>query len=90
MLLWSSNFASGIKIRFKDLSGEILKKKKSNSPGSTDFSLASEAKIQFKKCRDSIKTVVTLVEIQSAREVSHHLTLMDNCQTFYSLFFVFV
>ena len=35
-----------------------------------------------KKCRDSIKGVVTLAEIQSAREGSHDLTLIDNCQTF--------
>ena len=44
----------------------------------------------FKTCRDSTKLVVTLAEIQNVREASHHLTLMDNCQTFYSHVFVFV
>ena len=36
----------------------------------------------FKKYRDSIKRIVTLAKIQSTREAFHHLTLMDNCQTF--------
>ena len=42
------------------------------------------------KCRDSVTYVVTLAKIQSASEASHHLTLMDSCQTFYSYIFVFV
>ena len=37
----------------------------------------------FKKCRDSKKPIATLAKIQSTREASHHLTFMDNCQTFY-------
>ena len=42
----------------------------------------------LKKSRDSIKRVVTLAKIQSPREVSHLLTLTENCQTFYSRVFV--
>ena len=42
----------------------------------------------FKKCRDFIKGVAALAKMQSAREVSHHLTLLDNCQTFYLHVFV--
>ena len=37
----------------------------------------------LKKYRDSIKGIATLAKIQSAREGSHNLTLMGNCQTFY-------
>ena len=40
--------------------------------------------MMFKKCRDSIKYVVTLANIQGAKEASHHLNLMVSCQTFYS------
>ena len=40
--------------------------------------------------RDSIKHVITLPEIQNVREASHNLTLMDNCETFYSNTFGFV
>ena len=43
----------------------------------------------FKRYRDSIKRVVTLAKIQSTRKAFHDLTLMDNCQTFYSKVFVF-
>ena len=32
----------------------------------------------------------TLAKIQSTREASHQVTLMDNCQTFYSQIFVFM
>ena len=39
----------------------------------------------FKKCRDSTKGIVNLAKIQSTREVSHHLSVMDNCQKFYCL-----
>ena len=34
------------------------------------------------KYRDSIERVVTLAKTQSARETSHHLTLIENSQTF--------
>ena len=44
----------------------------------------------FKKYRDYIKCVVTLAEIQNVKEASHHLTLMGNCQIFYSYAFGFV
>ena len=44
----------------------------------------------LKKCGDSIKYVVTLANIQSANEASHHLNLTDSCHTFYSHIFVFV
>ena len=36
----------------------------------------------LKKYRDSIKRVLTLAKIQSARKASHHLTMPDNWQTF--------
>ena len=85
---WASNFAPGIKAKFKDLSGEI--KKEINSPGPFDFPPESLAKIMFKKCRYFIKRVVTSAKIQNAREASHHLTLTDNCQTFYLHVFAFV
>ena len=38
----------------------------------------------LKMIRFHIKYVVTLAKIQSAREASHHLTLITNYQTFYS------
>ena len=31
-----------------------------------------------------MKPIVILAKIQSAREASHHVNLMDNCQKFYS------
>ena len=34
--------------------------------------------------------VATLAKIQTSGEASHHLTLMNNCQTFYAHVFVFV
>ena len=37
-----------------------------------------------------MKRVVTLAKIQSEREACHHLTLLENCQIFYSHVFVFV
>ena len=37
----------------------------------------------FKKCGDSIKLVAALAKIQNTMESSHHLTLMENCKTFY-------
>ena len=40
---------------------------------------------KFEKCRDSIERDVTLAKIKNARKASHHLTLMDNCQTLCSL-----
>ena len=65
-------------------------KKKLNSPGSVDFPSGSYAKIMIKKCRDFIKRVATLAEIQSAREAFHHQTLMDKCHwIFCSHVFVF-
>ena len=36
----------------------------------------------FKKYSDSIKRAVALVKIRSVRKAFHHLSLMDNCQTF--------
>ena len=53
--------------------------KKNIHRGQLIFDRGAEQKIMFKKCRDFIKRVVTLAKIQSAKEASHHLTLMDNC-----------
>ena len=58
--------------------------KKLNSLGELDFPPGSEAKIIFKKCRDSIKRAVTLVKIQIARKASHHLPLL------YMIFYMFL
>ena len=47
-----------------------------------DFISGSQEKIMFKKCRDSIKHVVTLAKIQSTKEASQYLAFMDillNC-----------
>ena len=63
----------GLKYNSKISAGKYKKKK--NSPGQGDF---------LQRFRDSIKLVATLAEMQSAREASHHLTLMDSCQTFNS------
>ena len=38
--------------------------------------------------RDFIKGVATLAKIQRPRETSHHVTLTEKCQTFYSRVFV--
>ena len=90
---WLSNFSPGIKIKRLKLNiqrfqlGNI---KKLNSPGAVDFPPGSKAKIMSKESRDSIKRVATLAKIQISREASHHLTLMGNYQTLYSLVFVFV
>ena len=56
-----------------------MKKKK----WQVEFLSGSQAKIMLKKCRDSIKHVVTLAKIQSTKEASQYLAFMDNCQTFY-------
>ena len=85
---WPSSFAPKIKTKLKDFSGERLEK--INSPRSVDFSPGSYTIIIFNLGRGSIKHVVTLTKIQSAREASHYLTLMDNCKIFYSHVFVFV
>ena len=85
---WPSSFAPKIKTKLKDFSGERLEK--INSPRSVDFSPGSYTIIIFNLRRGSIKHVVTLTKIQSAREASHYLTLMDNCKIFYSHVFVFV
>ena len=44
----------------------------------------------LKKCRESIKRIATFAKIQSAREASYHLILIDNCQTFYLRLFLCV
>ena len=71
---WPSNFRSGIKTKLKISAGKY---KKLNP-------LGSKAKTVSRKCSDSIKLVVNLPKIQSTREASRDLTLMDNCQTFCS------
>ena len=75
---WLSKFAPGIIAKFKDFSGEISKKQKKSTKASW-FLHKLGCEIMFKKCRDSVKHVVT-----------HHLTLINNYQTFYSQMFVFV
>ena len=41
--------------------------------------MGNEAKIMFKEFRDAVKLAITLAKIQSPREASHHLTLINNC-----------
>ena len=48
------------------------------------------SKNHVKKCRDSMKQVVTLSKTKTAREAFHSLTLMDNYKTFYSHVILFV
>ena len=64
--------------------------KKMKFKESVNFTMGVQAKIMFKKSRDSIKHVVTLAKIQSAMKAPGDLSLMDNFQTFYSLIFIFV
>ena len=76
----------GLKLNSK-ISAEKYEKNKFTGP--VDLLTGSEAKIMFKICRDSIKRVVILARIQSGREASHYLTLMDNCKSFYPHVFFF-
>ena len=78
----------GLKLNSKNSAREYRKKLNLSGPG--DFPPGSQAKlsrrlprsfplpIMFKKYRDSMKPVITLTKIQSAREASDDLTLMDN------------
>ena len=71
----------------RNTSEEPQEPQKLNSPGPVDFPLGRKAKIMFNKFRDFI-VVVTLTKMGSAREASHHLTWMENCQTFHLHAFV--
>ena len=62
---------------------------KLNSPGTVNYPPESWAKIMFNKSRVFIKRVVKS-KMQNAMEASHHLDLMENCETFYLHVFVFV
>ena len=79
------NFAPGIKIKLKDLSRKY--KNSEFHQGQLIFYQGAKQKLWLKNGETFIEHVVTLAKILSVREASHHLTLVDCCQTFYSHIF---
>ena len=66
----------GLKLNSKISAGKY---KKIKFTGVSWSSIGGYSEIMIKKCRDFIKRVATLAEIQSAREAFHHQTLMAKC-----------